>query len=311
MTGAANGTGRDPLATWTAFADRSRWPDAPGRVFVPEALEVLSDALYASSDVDLGPRRSAVERFGSGEWERGVLHEVGGFLRRMLVDGSLTAYARPVGGGGTRPVRSHAFDAEAALDAVATGRMGLPDHTGAIVDHWVFLDEVEFRLLLMIHSPAGGSPDDMLENLRRRHDRLCEIVLSNLPAIAGADRAATGIPALATGPREGDPTPAELDAMFHDARRVLEARHQIALEERMERWLLWRFGEDRHRELFKPDFKEASRIAFAPYWSNDLFDAAWGRAVVNAPLRANPGRPTKAESQRNREGTRQLGEMEK
>ena len=168
---------------------------------------------------------------------------------------------------------------------------------GVVREHWVFLDRIEFELLVLSHSPAGGPPDDVIENLKRRHDRLAEIVMGNLAAIARSRSAALPTRAGAGIVRTAhaqDPSREQLDEMFKDAARVLNANHQLMLIGRVSDWLVARFEEDLGKALKKPILKKRAQLAFAPYLSDTLFLEAWKLATADFLDRTKGGRPEKA-----------------
>lgn len=278
------------------FADRTIWPTSRDKVFIAEAVDILSDAIWGTDDLDLRTLRNEIDAADSAPDRRGVLWTMVKLFTTLLTDGSLSTFARPVGGTGTVIVRVHAWDGDAAQKAVARGVLEVREADGAAREHWLFLDRVEFELLLMVYSPAGGDPMDLSDNLRRRHDRMVAIVLENLSAIAKSRIALlptrTGAGSSRTAFEE-DPTREELDAMFADARRMLNADHQEALIARVAVWLRARFLEDRDVTRRKKDLRELAQAAFNPYLSDNIFRQAWQVATADFPSRARAGRPTK------------------
>lgn len=170
-------TSPDDGVDWSIYARHLRWPEAADRVFLPEAVNQLADALWGSEDADLDPVRASIDTLGRPDEEIGVLWTMINLFSRLFVDGAMTTFAQPVVGGDCRPMRSHAWTKGTAVRAVSEGALELSGSDGRPVRHWIFLDRVEFELLMIVHAPAGGPPEDVLGNLRRRHDRLAEIVL--------------------------------------------------------------------------------------------------------------------------------------
>ena len=281
---------------WPIYAKSDRWPESAERVFLPEAVDVLGDVLWGNDDADLENVRTALMANERPDDEQGVLPDLARFMCRLFVDGALTTYARPVDGEGVRPLRSNQWERHDAANAVATGSLRLADAAGVERDHWIFLDRDEFELLLLINAPAGADPTNRYRNMELRHGRMVDLLMANIPVIAASGRAighrrADGSRARA---RDGaDPSREELDAMFADAPRVLEARHQLALEERVAAWLLARFDGDRFQEVRRDTYRIRALEVFAPYLSVDLFKAAWREAVKDVPGRTKGGRPPK------------------
>lgn len=278
---------------WSIYAYKSRWPDAAERVFLPDAVDQLADTLWGSDDADLDPVRASIDTVGRDDEEVGVLWTMVNLFSRLFVDGAMTTFAQPVSGGDCRPMRSHSWTKDAALRAVSEGALDIHSSRGEPERNWIFLDRVEFDLLMTIYAPAGGPPDDVLGNLQRRHDRLSEIILGNLPAIAGTARATlptrAGPGRARTGP-SGDPTPEELDAMFSDAKRVLLFPHQQLLIARASAWLLGRFDEDEARSYTRPQLRKMSEAAFHGYMTDYYFEEAWRVATAERPERSEKGR---------------------
>ncbi|MGY4395394.1 hypothetical protein ACVWZA_000555 [Sphingomonas sp. UYAg733] len=280
---------------WSIYARRADWPELPDRIFLPDAVDQLSDALWGSEDVDLQPHRDAIDTIGEPEERVGVLWTMVNLFTRLLVGNAMTTFAQPSTGGRGEPMAAHRWTAGQVTLAVAEGTVALGDHDGTPHDHWVFLDRVEFDLLMEIHSPAGAPPHDLVANLLRRHDRLAGIVLDNLAAIAGTPRTTlmtrAGVGLARTGDG-ADPTPAELDRLFAGARRVLGYRHQLALTERAAGWLLARFDEDGVKpwRYNRKILREMSIPAFDRYLTDALFDDAWKMATEICSERAEKGR---------------------
>lgn len=256
-------------------------------------MNQLADALWGSEDADLDPVRASIDTLGRPDEEIGVLWTMINLFSRLFVDGAMTTFAQPVVGGDCRPMRSHAWTKGTAVRAVSEGALELSGSDGRPVRHWIFLDRVEFELLMIVHAPAGGPPEDVLGNLRRRHDRLAEIVLGNLPAIAATSRATlptrAGAGLARTGPA-ADPTLEELDGMFSDARRILHYPQQQLLITRAAGWLLGRFDEDAAMSYTRPRLRAMSDPAFHGYMTDYFFDEAWKLATAERPERSEKGR---------------------
>ncbi len=171
---------------FTIFAERSRWPQARSLVFIAEAADLLADTIWSSDDEDLEPVRARIDTSRDVECRQGILWTMVNLFSHLLIEGQLSAYARPVDGAGTFELKYHAWDRDDATRAVATGRISLADQHGAERDHWIFLDEGELDILLLIHSPAGADPTNVVANLRLRHDRMAELLLCNLRALVNA-----------------------------------------------------------------------------------------------------------------------------
>jgi len=283
-----------PDVAWSIYSRPEAWPEISNRVFLPNAVRRLASELWGSDDIDLEPIRNAIDTVAEGSAERnGMLWTMANLFAPLIIEGSLTVYCMPVAGGRMHVLRGHAWSPSKALSAVSEGVITLGSAAGAEPDHWVFLDPVEFDLLLELHSPAGAPPGNDHENLRRRHDRLAGIVLANIRTIAATHRSAltTRANSEAARTRLGhDPTPAEFDVMFAGARRTLSLRHQLALVDRAAGWLLARFDEDKDVVTIRKDLRERSRMAFDGYLIDEYFDDAWKMATEHLPERTAKGR---------------------
>ncbi|RYG88775.1 hypothetical protein EON77_00195 [bacterium] len=281
---------------WSIYAKRAKWPAAAGLVFLPAAIDRLSDLIWASEDIDLDPVRAAIDTDPSQQWRVGILWTMVNLLEPLLTEGALTVHVNAVSHPSTRPLRGHLWSRDSVALAAAEGvvRLALDDGTPG---HWVFLDEAEFGLLQMVYGPAGGDPTHERANLRLRHDAMAAIVLENMPAIAGSQRLAAARrkgAALARRSSGADPTPWELDEMFADAPRTLAARHQLKLIDRVADWFTTRVLADPHDLERRDPLKEEAKAKFAPYLSDLLNRDAWIKAVSEFEDRSRKGRRPKS-----------------
>lgn len=279
---------------FSIFARREQWPEAKGLIFISDAIQQASDAIWGSDDADLEPLRERIEAYD----DTGVLGTMVKLFQPLLVNASLTAHVRIIGAStGSAPLRQHAWDNDEAVEAISSGIIAIVGNDGVRRDHWVFLDRVEFDLLLHVCTPVGHGSTEIYRNLVDRHDRLMDIVLTNLSAIARTENAikptqlgAGAVRAVASD----DPSPEEFEQMFAGAQRLLEPHHQIALEERIAGWLVARFDDDSLNALQREHFEEMAKSTFAPYGTDDRIRRAWTRAIATRPKRFKGGRPRRS-----------------
>lgn len=277
---------------WTVFRHRDRWPSVPALVFIAEAVDRLSDAIWANEDVDLERVRARIDPDPSDQWRVGILWSMVNLFEPLLTTGTLTVHVSPISDGGTRPLRGHVWTRDLVAHAVSEGKIPVCGPDGS-AEHWLFLDGAEFDLLMLLHSSAGAAPAEQYRNLQARHDAMAEVILENLSAIAASQRltlARREGAALARRTSAADPTPWELDAMFADAPRVLERRHQLALIDRVAAWYVARFLADPHELEHRDPLRAEAKAKFAPYLSNDLNKDAWMSATREFERRTRKGR---------------------
>jgi hypothetical protein len=291
-------TSRDSLPTaevlFPVYAEREAWPSAKDLVFIPDAIDQLGDAIWTTDDPALDEIRVLTGTYDAPPERVGILWSMVKLLEPLLVNGSLTTHVREVGGAGTGPLRDYLWDSDATVGAISTGKIGITGNDGVVRKHWVFLDRIEFDLLMLVYGPTGIPVEAVLDNYKFRHDRLQLIVMENLAPIARSRQASRAI-RIGAGPARvsagDDPSTAEFDRMFADAKRILEPHHQIELETRMANWLVARFDDDRLNTLKRKHYPELTRTAFSPYYSDEFFNRAWTLAIAQRPGRFKAGRP--------------------
>lgn len=281
---------------WSLYSRRETWPKARDLAFLPDVVARLSDAIWSSDDVDLANVRARIDTDPADQWRVGVLWTMVNLLTPLIVDGSLTVHVALSGSTGIRPLGGHHWTEDEVARSVAEGVLALPRAETGTTDNWVFLDELEAELLLLVYSPVSGESTDQLENLRRRHHALADVISENIAAIAGSQRLQLRRRAgavLARTSQNGDPTPWELDALFADAPRVLTGKHQLKLIDRVAEWFRARFAADPHRLEMRDDLKREAKVKFSPYLSDQLCREAWKTATSLHTERSEKGRRTK------------------